>query len=138
MDLYDHAGLLKSVRDAKQASDLTIFTIHAHESPTGMDDDTPAPPNFLKTLFPDVVDAGADVVVGGGPHSLRGIELYKGKPIFYGIGVFRSEEHTSDLQSPMRNSYAVFCLNKQNQERYQQPKNNKQQTSLPKQLRKDY
>src|SRR3546814_20003831 len=88
MDLYDHAGLLKSVRDAKQASDLTIFTIHAHESPTGMDDDTPAPPNFLKTLFHDVVDAGADVVVGGGPHSLRGIEIYKGQPIFYGIGVF--------------------------------------------------
>src|SRR3546814_8154045 len=53
-----------------------------------MDDDTPAPPNFLKTLFHDVVDAGADVVVGGGPHSLRGIEIYKGKPIFYGIGVF--------------------------------------------------
>src|SRR3546814_6377476 len=24
----------------------------------------------------------------------------------------RSEEHTSELQSPMRNSYAVFCLNK--------------------------
>src|SRR3546814_7376969 len=86
MDLYDHAGLLKSVRDAKQASDLTIFTIHAHESPTGMDDDTPAPPNFLKTLFHDVVDAAADVVVGGGPHSLRGTEIYKGKPIF------RSEE----------------------------------------------
>src|SRR3546814_6145516 len=96
MDLYDHAGLLKSVRDAKQASDLTIFTIHAHESPTGMDDDTPAPPNFLKTLFHDVVDAGADVVVGGGPHSLRGIEINKGKPIFYGIGVLfiRGERKT--------------------------------------------
>src|SRR3546814_10432271 len=24
----------------------------------------------------------------------------------------RSEEHTSELQSPMRSSYAVFCLNK--------------------------
>src|SRR3546814_6316609 len=29
-----------------------------------------------------------------------------------GIGRFRSEEHTSDLQSLMRNSYAVFCLKK--------------------------
>src|SRR3546814_5785548 len=28
--------------------------------------------------------------------------------------VFRSEEHTSELQSLMRTSYAVFCLNKQN------------------------
>src|SRR3546814_3186235 len=27
---------------------------------------------------------------------------------------FRSEEHTSELQSPMRISYAVFCLNKKN------------------------
>src|SRR3546814_9248579 len=28
-------------------------------------------------------------------------------------GVFRSEEHTSELQSLMRISYAVFCLKKQ-------------------------
>src|SRR3546814_7987384 len=27
------------------------------------------------------------------------------------IGAVRSEEHTSELQSLMRNSYAVFCLN---------------------------
>src|SRR3546814_10855682 len=30
------------------------------------------------------------------------------------IGLNRSEEHTSELQSLMRNSYAVFCLNKKN------------------------
>src|SRR3546814_17957566 len=82
MDLYDHAGLLKSVRDAKQASDLTIFTIHAHESPTGMDDDTPAPPNFLKTLFHAVVDAGAGALAGRGRPALRGIEIYQAKTIF--------------------------------------------------------
>src|SRR3546814_7377821 len=29
--------------------------------------------------------------------------------------ISRSEEHTSELQSLMRNSYAVFCLNKKNQ-----------------------
>src|SRR3546814_8453987 len=29
--------------------------------------------------------------------------------------IYRSEEHTSELQSLMRNSYAVFCLKKQNQ-----------------------
>src|SRR3546814_1775970 len=29
--------------------------------------------------------------------------------------VFRSEEHTSELQSLMRNSYAVFCLTKKTQ-----------------------
>src|SRR3546814_2173043 len=38
-------------------------------------------------------------------------------PARYGLdfaftAVFRSEEHTSELQSLMRNSYAVFCLKK--------------------------
>src|SRR3546814_5924000 len=31
-------------------------------------------------------------------------------PLPRGIGLFRSEEHTSELQSLMRTSYAVFCL----------------------------
>src|SRR3546814_6257778 len=36
----------------------------------------------------------------------------KGQP---GLAVIqRSEEHTSELQSLMRNSYAVFCLKKKN------------------------
>src|SRR3546814_7802645 len=30
----------------------------------------------------------------------------------YWLGLFRSEEHTSELQSLMRISYAVFCLKK--------------------------
>src|SRR3546814_1088571 len=33
--------------------------------------------------------------------------------------VERSEEHTSELQSLMRNSYDVFCLKKKNEDRYQ-------------------
>src|SRR3546814_10581151 len=32
-------------------------------------------------------------------------------------GAFRSEEHTSELQSLMRISYAVFCLNKKNKQK---------------------
>jgi hypothetical protein len=35
-----------------------------------------------------VLDAGADAVVGHGPHVLRGIEFYGGKPIFYSLGNF--------------------------------------------------
>ena len=88
MDLYDEAGLLKAVRDGKAVSDLVVFTIHAHESPTGEDDDTPAPPDFLIKLFHEAVDAGADVIMGGGPHSLRGVEIYHGRPVLYGLGAF--------------------------------------------------
>ena len=35
-----------------------------------------------------VIDAGADVVVGHGPHVLRGIEFYHGRPIVYSLGNF--------------------------------------------------
>ena len=34
------------------------------------------------------VDAGADVVMGHGPHVIQGIEVYNGKPIFYSLGNF--------------------------------------------------
>jgi poly-gamma-glutamate capsule biosynthesis protein CapA/YwtB (metallophosphatase superfamily) len=105
MDLVDHTALLKAVRDAKDAADLVVFTIHAHESPTGFDDDNPAPPNFLIKLFHDTVDAGADVVMGGGPHSLRGVEIYKGQPIFYGMGVFFIKGEIAGLQE---NALRVF------------------------------
>jgi poly-gamma-glutamate capsule biosynthesis protein CapA/YwtB (metallophosphatase superfamily) len=105
MDLYDHAGLLQAVRDAKQKADLVVFTIHAHESPTGLDDDTPEPPDFLARLFHNAVDAGADVILGGGPHSLRGVEIYKGRPVFYGMGVFFIKGEIKALQETIFHAF---------------------------------
>lgn len=86
MNRHDEYDILSGIREGRRNSDLVIFTIHAHESPTGHDDDNPVPPDFLVQLFHNAVDAGADVIVGGGPHAMRGIEIYKGRPIFYGIG----------------------------------------------------
>src|SRR3546814_6364864 len=40
---------------------------------------------------------------------------YRDRELEEDDSIFRSEEHTSELQSLMRNSYAVFCLNKKNQ-----------------------
>jgi poly-gamma-glutamate synthesis protein (capsule biosynthesis protein) len=34
------------------------------------------------------IDAGADAVVGHGPHYACAVEMYRGKPIFYGLGSF--------------------------------------------------
>src|SRR3546814_6460808 len=45
-------------------------------------------------------------------HSLHKLMAYKDE---YEVArLFRSEEHTSELQSLMRISYAVFCLKKKN------------------------
>jgi poly-gamma-glutamate synthesis protein (capsule biosynthesis protein) len=55
----------------------------ANEAPSP---DEPRPADFEPALFHQAVDAGADVVIRTGPHALNGIEIYKGKPIFYGLG----------------------------------------------------
>ena len=46
------------------------------------------PAEFIGAFARAMIDAGADLVVGHGPHLLRGLELYKGKPIFYSLGNF--------------------------------------------------
>jgi poly-gamma-glutamate synthesis protein (capsule biosynthesis protein) len=89
MNVVDHDEILDAIRAGKREADVAVFTLHAHENADNMDDLAPGPPaDFLVRLFHDAVNAGADVVMGGGPHSMRGIEIYRGKPIFYGLGVF--------------------------------------------------
>src|SRR3546814_1822066 len=47
------------------------------------------------------------------PAILKGcVERVYAYGFAYGVGEHRSEEHTSELQSLMRSSYAVFCLHK--------------------------
>jgi poly-gamma-glutamate synthesis protein (capsule biosynthesis protein) len=55
----------------------------ANEAPSP---DDPRPAAFEIALFHAAVDAGADVVLRTGPHTLDGVEIYKGRPIFYGLG----------------------------------------------------
>jgi poly-gamma-glutamate capsule biosynthesis protein CapA/YwtB (metallophosphatase superfamily) len=45
------------------------------------------------------VDAGADVFIGGHAHWPKGIEMYKGKPIYYGVGNFLLDQSWSEETS---------------------------------------
>lgn len=85
----------EEIREAKRQADVVLVSFHAHETDT---EDTTAPSMFLETFSRKCVDAGADAVIGHGPHELRGIELYKGKPIFYSLGNFLFETETVSLQ----------------------------------------
>jgi len=42
----------------------------------------------MREIAHAAIDAGADVVVGHGPHFVLPVEVYQGKPIFYGMGNF--------------------------------------------------
>ena len=46
------------------------------------------PRGNLRRFSRRVIDAGADAVVGHGPHVLRGVEFYRGRPIVYSLGNF--------------------------------------------------
>jgi poly-gamma-glutamate capsule biosynthesis protein CapA/YwtB (metallophosphatase superfamily) len=43
---------------------------------------------YMPEIAHAAIDAGADVVFGHGPHYSLPVEVYKGKPVFYGLGSF--------------------------------------------------
>ena len=45
------------------------------------------------------IDAGADLVIGGHAHWPKGMEVYTGKPIFYGVGNFLLDQSWSEETS---------------------------------------
>ena len=92
------------VKSSIHMADYTIVTIHAHES----NQKKSLPAQFLIEFSRKMIDAGADVVVGHGPHVLRGVEIYNGKPIFYSLANFMFQNETL-LRVPEEN-YAPYNL----------------------------
>ena len=81
----DIERLKASIQEAEMSADYVIVSLHTHQI-EGMDKS--AVPRFLEALCHDIVDFGADAVIGHGPHLLRAIEVYKDRPIFYSLGDF--------------------------------------------------
>lgn len=82
---------MRSVRQGKEWSDLMIASAHSHDCSSilrGLDFLQEKPSDYVIKLAHACIDNGADVFVMTGPHLLRGIEIYKGKPIFYSLASF--------------------------------------------------
>jgi poly-gamma-glutamate capsule biosynthesis protein CapA/YwtB (metallophosphatase superfamily) len=90
----DVKEITAAVHGAKGQATWVMVSSHAHEGAPG---DRQKPPQFLESFAHAVIDAGADMYVGHGPHVLRGIEIYKGKPIFYSLGNFVFQNETLDF-----------------------------------------
>lgn len=99
----DRTDIIRSVREAKQRANFLIVSIHNHQEPScdapstegdGVSWPCQLPPDFLQEIAKAAIDNGADAVVAHGPHVLLGIEVYKGRPIFYSLGdLFGAVEH---------------------------------------------
>ncbi|HTM14713.1 MAG TPA: CapA family protein [Bryobacteraceae bacterium] len=92
----DSQRVLQSIRDARQHADLVIVYQHNHvfanrSFATIFTEGMPerlAPNDWLRKWTHAEVDAGADIVVMHGAPLLHGVEIYRGKPIFYDLGNF--------------------------------------------------
>src|SRR3546814_6143396 len=68
----------------------------------------------IAALYAALAEAMPSPVVELNRAVALGMALGPGAGLEHLDGIARSEEHTSELQSLMRISYAVFCLKKQN------------------------
>jgi len=92
----DSQRILQSIRDARQHADLVIVYQHNHVFGNhsfstifseGMQERL-APNDWLMKWTHAEVDAGADIIVMHGAPLLHGVEIYRGRPIFYDLGNF--------------------------------------------------
>ena len=98
-DLTDIPAARRIVRRAARDADVVVVTMHAGAEGSDRTHVTPGTEFFLGENRGDsmafsraVIDAGADLVVGHGPHVMRGMEFYKGRLIAYSMGNFAGYE----------------------------------------------
>ncbi len=83
-NVQDMEEIAKWTREARARADIVLVSLHAHEQDATIED----PAEFVRTFAHRIVDEGANIVVGHGPHLLRGVEIYRGSVIFYSLGNF--------------------------------------------------
>lgn len=85
--------MLEDIRNVRDSVDVVAVSIHwgLHYDPrTGPDSGAPSPylADYQKEVAHKAIDAGADILLGTGPHQMKPVEVYKGKVIFYSLGNF--------------------------------------------------
>ena len=79
---YDSEDAKNQITGARNNSDLILVYMHFGNEYSRSPND-----NQIKIAH-ELIDYGADIVLGSHPHVPQGIEVYNGKPIFYSLGNF--------------------------------------------------
>ena len=93
-DKPDAEAILKWVREARRQAEWVVVSLHCHEyggaslwtARANVELEEMA--EFFTDFSRRCIDNGADVIAGHGSHFSLGVEIYKGKPIFYSLGNF--------------------------------------------------
>jgi hypothetical protein len=94
-DLLNTPSAQALVRQAKARAALVVVIIHdgaegtgALHTPTGTEYFLGEDRGDARAFAHAVIDAGASIVLGSGPHVIRGVERYRGRLIAYSVGNF--------------------------------------------------
>lgn len=83
---------LRQIREARRQADWVIVSLHNQDLigrswlTAKKRTEVNEQPDFVHDFAHRAIDAGADIFATHGPHILMGIEIYRGKPIFYSLG----------------------------------------------------
>ncbi|NLT66053.1 MAG: CapA family protein [Acidobacteria bacterium] len=97
-------AMVADVEKLRRDVDVVIVALHK-----GIGHIPAALAMYERPLAKAVIDAGADIVVSHHAHILRGVEVYKGKPIYHGLGNFVTVTRALNIEanpSPKRLEWA--------------------------------
>jgi poly-gamma-glutamate capsule biosynthesis protein CapA/YwtB (metallophosphatase superfamily) len=84
----DTASMIADIQKAKSQADVVIVSMHS-----GVRIMPAVVAEYQIDIAHAAIDAGADLVIQHHAHILKGIDVYRGKAIFYGLGNFALEVH---------------------------------------------
>jgi poly-gamma-glutamate capsule biosynthesis protein CapA/YwtB (metallophosphatase superfamily) len=107
--LIDLAQARRVVKQAARRADIVVVQVHMGAEGAGRGHVKPGTERFFgenrgdpMTFSRAVIDSGADLVVGHGPHVLRGMEFYRGRLIAYSLGNFAGGGNTLSNSGVLR------------------------------------
>ena len=114
--LNDHRAVRRLVRRAARRADVVAVLFHGGaegsgrtHTPRGREHAFGEDRGHLRAFARAAIDAGADLVLGSGPHVLRGLELYRHRLIAYSLGNLTGW-HNFDTSGPVLSLSAMITV----------------------------
>lgn len=104
LDEVSSARMVSDIRGLSDTADVTIVSFH-----WGVSDSTDVV-SYQSDIARRVIDAGADVVFGHGPHRYQKVELYRGKPILHSLAQFVFDDRCNDRYRRFREGLLARLL----------------------------
>lgn len=101
---YKAEPLLGAIKKSAQDNDYTVVYIHWNEEFKDY------PEEYARTLAKQMIDSGADIILGSHSHCLMGIEYYKHKPIYYSLGNFVFNRSTRGGEKTLHSMLVNFVI----------------------------